>query len=298
MSTLGKVHSMTGYALVKQSLGNSGNSVEIELKSVNQRFFEWQCKTPEALRHWEHRCRALAQEHIHRGKLDCRINLSRAPDNAQLHLNHDLIKAVLSCAQELEHQHTIPAKLNTVELLRWPGVLSDSADLEHLPEDTLNTGVEHCFTQVLQQFQHSRANEGERIRGFMRERLAQADSARLQAQKTAQELQQKLPERLKNKLASIIDSVDPHRVEQEIVIAAQKMDVSEELDRLASHLSEYEQLLQKGGLLGKRLDFLCQELNREANTLGSKSTDISLTQQAVNLKVIIEQLREQVQNVE
>jgi uncharacterized protein (TIGR00255 family) len=297
MSTVNPIFSMTGFASSRQSLPTpSAPMLEIELRSVNQRYVEWQLKCPDSLRFLEPSLRVQAQQLVQRGKLECRINLHSSSVNTTTGLNEAMVNHLLLLQQSVLALNPAASTLTVADLLRWPGVLGEA---DAVPDvEALQAAATTLFGNTLLQFQQSRAAEGEALRHIMLARIQTAHELAKSARQVATQLQALIPERLQQKLASIIETLDPQRVEQEIVLQSSRLDVSEELDRLQTHLNEMQRLLQAGGSLGKRLDFLCQELNREANTLGAKSTDVGLTQLAVSLKVTIEQIREQVQNVE
>ena len=286
------IHSMTAFARAEQAGANG--TLSWELRSVNHRYLEPHLRLPEAFRDLEGAVREALRNGLSRGKVECTLRFS--DDNAGKALQVDLERAaqLVAAAESVAGLIKQPAALNPLEVLGWPGVLvADAADPQALNQSALS-----LFTEALNELKNGREREGSELAKLLNERL---DS--ILEQVVA--LRELVPQMLAGQRQKILDrcaemqaELDPQRLEQELVILAQKSDVAEELDRLSTHVSEVRRVLKTGGQAGRRLDFLMQELNREANTLGSKAFDTRSTQAAVNLKVLIEQMREQVQNIE
>jgi uncharacterized protein (TIGR00255 family) len=286
------IHSMTAFARAEQASANG--TLSWELRSVNHRYLEPHLRLPEAFRDLEGAVREALRNGLSRGKVECTLRFS--DDNAGKALQVDLERAaqLVAAAESVANLIKQPAALNPLEVLGWPGVLvADAADPQALNQSALS-----LFTQALNELKNGRGREGTELAKLLNERL---DSILDQVA----DLRELVPQMLAGQRQKILDrcaemhaELDPQRLEQELVMLAQKSDVAEELDRLNTHVTEVRRVLKTGGQAGRRLDFLMQELNREANTLGSKAFDTRSTQAAVNLKVLIEQMREQVQNIE
>jgi uncharacterized protein (TIGR00255 family) len=286
------IHSMTAFARAEQAGANG--TLSWELRSVNHRYLEPHLRLPESFRDLEGAVREALRNGLSRGKVECTLRFS--DDNAGKALQVDLERAaqLVAAAESVAGLIKQPAALNPLKVLGWPGVLvADAADPQALNQNALS-----LFSQALNELKQSREREGAELAKLLNERL---DSILEQVAA----LRELVPQMLAGQRQKILDrcaemqaELDPQRLEQELVILAQKSDVAEELDRLSTHVSEVRRVLKTGGQAGRRLDFLMQELNREANTLGSKAFDTRSTQAAVNLKVLIEQMREQVQNIE
>ncbi|WNF46656.1 YicC/YloC family endoribonuclease [Pseudomonas sp. SG20056] len=286
------IHSMTAFARAEQAGANG--TLSWELRSVNHRYLEPHLRLPESFRDLEGAVREALRNGLSRGKVECTLRFS--DDNAGKALQVDLERAaqLVAAAESVAGLIKQPAALNPLEVLGWPGVLvANAADPQALNQSALA-----LFTEALNELKNGREREGSELAKLLNERL---DS--ILEQVVA--LRELVPQMLAGQRQKILDrcaemqaELDPQRLEQELVILAQKSDVAEELDRLSTHVSEVRRVLKTGGQAGRRLDFLMQELNREANTLGSKAFDTRSTQAAVNLKVLIEQMREQVQNIE
>jgi uncharacterized protein (TIGR00255 family) len=286
------IHSMTAFARAEQAGANG--TLSWELRSVNHRYLEPHLRLPESFRDLEGAVREALRNGLSRGKVECTLRFS--DDSAGKALQVDLERAaqLVAAAESVAGLIKQPAALNPLEVLGWPGVLvADAADPQALNQNAMS-----LFSQALDELKQSREREGAELAKLLNERL---DSILEQVAA----LRELVPQMLAGQRQKILDrcaemqaELDPQRLEQELVILAQKSDVAEELDRLSTHVSEVRRVLKTGGQAGRRLDFLMQELNREANTLGSKAFDTRSTQAAVNLKVLIEQMREQVQNIE
>ena len=287
------IHSMTGYASANADLGQAGLSLEI--KSVNSRYLDIGFRLSEELRFLEMPFRERIVERVGRGKIECRGYLQaqaggsreRAPDAAMMAELGRLDAAVRRVMPQA-------APLSVAEVLRWPGVLSD----ESLGNEQLQAAALSLFTGLLDEFVATRAREGAKLADVLRDRVARMRERIAAATPLVPVAIAAYQERLAAKLREVVASLDEERIRQEIGVFAAKIDVAEEIARLLTHLDEVERVLIKGGAAGKRLDFLMQELNREANTLSSKSVSAEVTGIALDLKLLIEQMREQVQNLE
>jgi uncharacterized protein (TIGR00255 family) len=287
------IRSMTGFA--RSESRGPGCLLLWELRSVNHRYLEMQLRLPDSLRPLEAQIRQLLGEELGRGRIEASLSLRRVDDEpAPLKLNLPLARQLIEQAGELAKAMPGAAPMNPLEVMKWPGVL-EQAELS-LAE--LAPPVLDGFRQAVVEISAVRGREGERLAALLLVRCD--DIATLVAAVRARlpEVLAKIRDRLRERVEALGASLDPARLEQELAILAQKMDVSEELDRLDSHLVEFRQALAEGKPVGRRLDFLVQEFNREANTLASKSADPLTTSQAVDLKVLIEQMREQIQNIE
>ncbi|HLA30930.1 MAG TPA: YicC/YloC family endoribonuclease [Pseudomonas sp.] len=286
------IHSMTAFARAEQA-GASG-TLSWELRSVNHRYLEPHLRLPEALRDLEGAVREALRNGLSRGKVECTLRFSE--DSAGKPLQVDLERAaqLVAAAQSVANLIKQPAALNPLEVLGWPGVLvADAADPQALNQSALS-----LFTQALSELKNGREREGAELAKLLNERLDSILELVVALRELVPQMLAGQRQKILDRCAEMQAELDPQRLEQELVLLAQKSDVAEELDRLSTHVSEVRRVLKSGGAAGRRLDFLMQELNREANTLGSKAFDTRSTQAAVNLKVLIEQMREQVQNIE
>lgn len=285
--------SMTGFASTTREF--PGGLLSLELRAVNHRYLDIQIRLPEELRVIEAAIRDTIAGKVSRGKVECRIGISHnEADSQTLELNHDTVRQLLAMATEVQSIAPQVRDLGMGEILRWPGVLKTNP----LPPETLQQLCINALQQVLEDFRATRAREGEKLANVLHDRIQGM-------QQIITDIKPRLPVILENyraklsaRLQEALGNIDDDRIKQEFTLFAQKIDVDEELERLNTHLSEIRRILKTGGQVGKRLDFLMQELNREANTLGSKSVSTETTQASVELKVLIEQMREQIQNVE
>lgn len=265
-----------------------------ELRSVNQRFLETYFRLPEAFRQLEMGLRERLRSILTRGKVECSLRIElKSNQNNGLSLNQDYAKQVISSLQWLKETAN-EGEINLVDILRFPGVVdAQSQDLDQVSQDLLAG-----FEQILADFIAMRGREGANVHRLIQQRLdtIAEETAKVQAQMPS--ILQWQKDRLSQRFDELNVQLDPQRLEQEMVLLAQRVDVAEELDRLQLHIKETTAILQKGGAVGRKLDFMMQELNREANTLASKSINADVTNSAVELKVLIEQMREQIQNLE
>ena len=287
------IHSMTGFAAVTRELAQG--SLSLELRSVNSRYLEIHFRLDESLRALEPGLRELIGGALSRGKVECRLNFTaRAAGQAPLRLNTTLAEQLAQLGRELHALLPEGQPLGAADLLRWPGVVeSDSLSAENLQADSLE-----LMKQALAELSASRSREGDKLKDFLLQRAGQMDGLVAGVQPHIPKLIAAYQEKLAARLREAMAGSDDDRIRQELALFAQKIDVDEELSRLTTHLGELRRILAKGGAVGKRLDFLMQELNREANTLGSKSVATEITQTSMELKVLIEQMREQIQNLE
>lgn len=285
--------SMTGYAVASREL--AGGLLSVELRAVNHRYLDLSLRLPDELRLLENQLREKLAGRVSRGKLDCRIGFSaRAEQQPKLQLNSAFLSDLVQLAG---HARTIApgaGDLKLGELLRWPGVLITDAVT---PEAMQQTALE-LLDLALADFAATRGREGEKLAQMLLERIAKMETLVADIAPRLPAIVAAYDDKLKTRLVEALGSLDDDRVRQEVALFAQKIDVAEELSRLTAHLGEIRRILKQGGAVGKRLDFLMQELHREANTLGSKSVALETSQTALELKVLIEQMREQVQNIE
>ncbi|RUO69309.1 YicC family protein [Pseudidiomarina salinarum] len=283
---------MTGYA--RHELKAGWGSAVWELRSVNQRYLETYFRLPDAMRGIENTLRERLRKQLQRGKVECnlRLHMEQAEQTA-LNLNEELAKSVISSANWIANQSS-SSYLNPIDVLRWPGVVAQQE--ENL--DAVQSDVLKAFETALAEFIENRESEGTALKNLLEERLSGISEQASFVRSRMPEVLQWQRERLQTRFAEAQVELDPQRVEQELIMLAQKVDVAEELDRLDAHVAETTKILRKGGACGRRLDFMMQEFNREANTLASKSINAEITAAAVELKVLIEQMREQIQNIE
>lgn len=288
--------SMTGYATASAEL-DSG-SLTLELRAVNHRYLDIQLRMPDELRSLEGTLREAITAQLQRGKVECRINYAARSAQSGTALNRGLLQQLAAWNKEVQDALPDAQTLSVADVLRWNGVLETPA----ASADELRAMLLELLQQVLQEFSASRAREGEKLKDFLLQRVEKIEALRnsvmphVPAAIAAYE--QKLIARLREAMQNAPEDVWDERIRQEITLFAGKIDVDEELSRLASHLAEMRRILAQGGAVGKRLDFLMQELNREANTLGSKSVDAEVSRSAMEMKILIEQMREQIQNLE
>ncbi|BAO28137.1 YicC/YloC family endoribonuclease [Sulfuritalea hydrogenivorans] len=289
------IYSMTGYAAASRDLGSA--VMNLEIKSVNSRYLDIGFRLSEDLRFLEMPLREKIVERIGRGKIECRGYLQaqpaqgaarqRTPNPAllgELGKLDDAVRSVLPQA----------APLSVAEVLRWPGVLGDDS----LTAEQLQASAQELFAKLLDEFVATREREGAKLADVLRDRAARMREQVRAAEPLLPAALEAYRERLSTKLREAVANLDEERIRQEVGVFAAKIDVAEEIARLVTHMDELERVLKKGGAVGKRLDFLMQELNREANTLASKSVSGEVTAIALELKLLIEQMREQVQNLE
>ena len=285
--------SMTAFARTQQSL-DEGELIW-EIRSVNHRFLELHMKMPEDFLASEMRFREILQQRLKRGKVECYLRFNANEQYAEtLNVNQLQAKSLILACQKINDLLHQPSDVNPMEVLLYPGVVQE-AKLDMTP---VLAACEAGLTAALDDLIAHREREGGRMSDLILQRCDEIGQIVKQTRNTLPEIQERYQKKLRDRLDELKIEVNYDRLEQELVHLAQKMDVDEELDRLDSHLIEMKDVLNRDEAVGRRLDFLMQELNREANTLGSKSADISSTNASVELKVLIEQMREQIQNIE
>ncbi|MCL1059745.1 YicC family protein [Shewanella gelidimarina] len=286
------IQSMTAYARIEHKA--DWGTASWEIRSVNQRYLETYLRLPEHFRSLEPVLRDRLRKRLNRGKIEVNLRYDlNEGDSSELQLNKELAKQIINAANWVKDEAK-QGELNVVDVLRWPGVMSSSEqDMDALGKDLLG-----AFDLAIDEFIEARGREGEAINTMLQTRLDQIVEQVAVVRGHMPAIMQWQRDKLTNRLAEITGELDPARMEQEMVLMAQKMDVAEEMDRLDAHVTETRLILKKGGAQGRRLDFMMQEFNRESNTLASKSISADVTAAAVELKVLIEQMREQIQNVE
>ncbi|MBL8533712.1 MAG: YicC family protein [Betaproteobacteria bacterium] len=287
------IFSMTGYAAVTRDL--PVGSLTLELRSVNHRYLDITFRAAEEFRVFEPAMREMLAAKHSRGKLECRISLNRgtaAP--SLLEINVPLLDKLVELNAQVQSKLPQATTLSVSDILRWPGMFgAETLPMEELRETTLG-----LLAEALAEFTASRGREGEKLKQLLIERADRMDQLAKDVAPKIPQLVAAQQERFVQRMREAGVTMDEERIRQEVVMYASRIDVDEELSRLHTHLGELRRILGKGGAVGKRLDFLMQELNREANTLGSKSVDVDVSQTSMELKVLIEQMREQVQNIE
>lgn len=285
--------SMTAFS--SKSMDYKWGSLVWEIRSVNHRYLDVMVKIPEELRSLEMQVREQVAGKIKRGKVECALRFkAKLGHNSEVVVNEVYAAAVIKATQVVSKILHQPTELNPMDILNWPGVVNEpEQDLKHVNEVAMD-----LFDQALDDLVANRESEGKRLQYMiMKRREAMVDHVTEEIRRRP-EIVKAYREKMLSKIEDLKADPDMDRFEQELAYIAQKMDVDEELDRLESHLSELKSIFTRNEPIGRRLDFLMQEMNREANTLGSKSVDIKTTQISVELKVLIEQMREQVQNIE
>jgi uncharacterized protein (TIGR00255 family) len=287
------IHSMTGFAAQTREVG--GASIHLELRSVNSRYLDLFFRIGDELRQAEPALRELIGARLARGKVECRLNLqSGGGELRELALNGALLDQLAAAEATIRARLPQATGLSVGEVLRWPGMLADDG----VSFERLQPVLAELARAALDELVATRAREGAKLADMIRERITRMRELVAQAQPRLPALVAEYQEKLATRLRDALASLDEDRIRQEVALFAQRIDVAEELNRLAAHLDEVERILAKGGAAGKRLDFLMQELNREANTLASKAAASDVTGIAMEMKVLIEQMREQVQNIE
>lgn len=286
------IRSMTAFAR-RDSTTQSG-VLSWEVRSVNHRYLEVSLRLPEEFRAMDVAVRKLVGTYLARGKVECNLKFQPAVSGAQLSINTELAQQVVTAARQIDHLLYNPAAVNSIDILRWPGVLNPAeVDWEQLRGAALA-----ALEETLQALREARLREGEDLKRHVLQRVDAMAGLVEDVRARMPELVVRQRDKLRARVAELAEQVDAERMEHEVAVLAQKMDVDEEMDRMATHLQEVRRTLDQEEPIGRRLDFLMQELNREANTLGSKSVDVESTRASVELKVLIEQMREQVQNIE
>jgi uncharacterized protein (TIGR00255 family) len=287
------IASMTGFAR-REATGEWGTLV-CELRSVNHRFLEAAFRLPDELRAAEGELRARLALKVRRGKVDCTISYRRAQGaGAALDVDPVALERLRAAMQLVARSLGGPAAVSPLDVLRWPGVLREEA----ADSEPLLAAAAALFGATLEELIAARLREGERLRELLEQRCQTLEALVTAVRRRLPEVHARVRARLEERLAELDAAVDRERLEQELLLLLQRLDVDEELERLSGHVAEVRRVIGAGEPAGRRLDFLMQELNREANTLSSKSQDLETTRSAVDMKVVIEQMREQVQNAE
>jgi uncharacterized protein (TIGR00255 family) len=287
------IRSMTGYAVASREL--QYGTLSVELRSVNHRYLDIQFRLPDELRAVEPALRETLSAQVVRGKVECRVGFVATPGAGKsLRINEDLLQQIGALESKVRKVMAGATQLTAAEALRWPGVLAS----EPLPLEELQAACQELLTAAVTDFTGARAREGGKLRQLMLERGEAMERRIAGIVSRIPQVITAYRERLAARLKEALGSGEEERIRQEVAVFATKIDVDEELSRLGAHVTELKRVLADGGTVGKQLDFLMQELNREANTLASKSVDLAVTQAALDLKLLIEQMREQVQNIE
>lgn len=284
--------SMTAFARAIKQL--PWGTITWEIRSLNHRYLEVGFRLPDTQRNQEIAFREAARKLINRGKLDCTLQLSLNRDQQGVAINSALAHRYLEATAQIAALIPQAAPISPMDILRWPGVLEESV----VDSEELSASVLDLFGECLEQLVDNRTREGDQLGELILQRIHAIREETAKVRASLPQILSAQKQKLIDRIAELAVQVDPDRLEQEVVLLAQKADVDEELDRIDVHIGEISRVLKNRGPIGRRLDFFMQELNREANTLSSKSIATDTTQSAVELKVLIEQMREQIQNIE
>jgi uncharacterized protein (TIGR00255 family) len=287
------IYSMTAYAR-KEAKGDWGSAVW-EIRSVNQRYLETYFRLPEQFRGLEPLLRERFRKRLARGKVECHLRFEANPaSKSELNINEVLAAQVIKAANQIMTMTGEISRINPFQVMQWPGVM----ETPEQDMDSINKALLTAFDAALNEFIDARGREGENLKELIEQRLTAISEQVVKVRALMPEVLQWQRDRLINKFEEAKIELDSTRVEQELILLAQKSDVAEELDRLDSHVKETNNVMKQGGSCGRKLDFMMQEFNRESNTLASKSINTEVTATGVELKVLIEQMREQIQNIE
>lgn len=287
------IRSMTAFA--RQEKQEKWGRLVWEIRSVNHRYLEVSTRLPDDFRVLEQKIRTEIASKLNRGKVECNLKFSSSMDVGEdIAINEEFAKKVIQASRHVDSLLYNPSPINAMDILKWPGVLQGAeAEFDRIRDQAMTLlGI------TLSALVDMRQGEGEKIKAMIEQRGAGIKETVTRVRAVIPQIISRRRERLTNRLEELKDEVDQARLEQELVLLVQKLDVDEELDRLDAHLDEVVRLVNSKDPVGRRLDFLMQELNREANTLGSKSIDVDTSRASVDLKVFIEQMREQIQNIE
>lgn len=284
--------SMTAFA--RNTIEFSWGSVTCELRSVNHRFLETSFRMPETMREIEMSLREIARKALTRGKVDCSMQVNFNNSDASVAADMALVRRTVDIAEKVAAELQNPAPVSPLDIMRMPGILKD----QEIDTQDLHQAAKQTFKATVEQLLEGRQREGDKLADMIELRLSGIETQIALVRGELPGILEYQRQRLQEKLRDLKTQLDEDRLEQEMVIIANRADVDEELDRLEAHISEIRLALHSADSIGRRLDFLMQELNREANTLGSKSISTVTTQVSVELKVLIEQMREQIQNIE
>ncbi|MBV1950873.1 MAG: YicC family protein [Cycloclasticus sp.] len=287
------IRSMTSFASCEAEIGSY--TIIWEVRSVNHRYLDVSSRLPEAFRAIEPLVREAVSKHLKRGKIECNLSYKKDKQGEQaIEINEERLNQLLNAASKIETGMNHFQAISPLDILRWPGIQAEfKEDMEPIHQAAIE-----LLNDALKQLIESREREGANITDMVTSRCELIHEQMVLAKQRLPEVQRLLREKLEKKIDDLLAEPEQARLEQELVYFLQKMDVEEELDRLDSHVKEVRRILEQDEPVGRRLDFLMQELNREANTLGSKSADLQTTNVSVELKVLIEQMREQIQNIE
>ncbi|EGW23204.1 YicC/YloC family endoribonuclease [Methylobacter tundripaludum] len=287
------IRSMTAFAGNETEIGDL--TISCELRSVNHRYCDISLRLPDRLRFVEADLRSAIAAKINRGKVECSLSYKKQAKNGQgFIINTDAVATLLAATHTIEQQMMGPLSFSALDVLAFPGIQQEP----DIDKEQLDLGIATLVDQTLAQLLEAREREGAQLKLLIEERCAKMLIFVVSAGKRMPEVLLLIRNKLNDRIAELVAQPDFDRLEQELVLLAQKLDITEELDRLETHITEVLRVLKQKDPVGRRLDFLMQELNREANTLGSKSTDKEMTKIAIELKVLIEQMREQIQNIE
>jgi len=284
---------MTAYGRTDDT--NNQNTISCEIRSINHRYLEISIRMPEELRPLEQKIRNHISNKIKRGKIECNIRIEKHNTyNEMLSINQDLLKNIIGAVEKTNSELSTFAPLNTLDLLRWPGVLEKSV----LNPEKIDKPLLKLIDEAIEIVIDTRQREGKKIKEMLAERCSKIKEIVNDVREQMPIIIQKIRKKLSQRVQEISDELDNERLEQELLFLSQKMDIEEEIDRLKVHADEVIRVINQKEPVGRRLDFLMQEMNRESNTLGSKSNHIHTSNASVELKVLIEQMREQIQNIE
>lgn len=287
------IKSMTAF-VQHRGQGEWGNAVW-EIRTVNHRYFDQALRLPEELRELEPQLRELTRQHIQRGKIECTLKYkSQINQTSPLTIDQNLLKIITQLSQEVTSVAHDVLPLRLIDLLKWPGMIN----IQELEVTEIIPIIFSLYEEALHRLVEVREREGLALKEMIMTRLNAIENLVKKITAVQPTILKMQREQLQQRLAEIKIEYDPQRFEQEMVLLAQKSDVMEELDRLKTHVNEVQRITEQGGVVGRQLDFFMQELNRETNTMGSKTTNAELTQTVVELKILIEQMREQIQNIE
>ena len=287
------LHSMTGFA--RESAECEMGTLTWEIRAVNHRYLDVQVKLPDEMRPWEQNFRQQVSAALNRGKVECALHFRRTFDQQnELEINTELVELIGTRIKEMSAELPATGAVNPFDVMRWPGVVQQ----REIDAEPLFGKAEQILDATLAAIRAMRANEGARIATMLESRCADIAAISKSVRNRMPEVLEAARLKQRERIEKLDVDADPARLETELALIAQKLDVDEELDRLDSHIVEIRDVLERDEPVGRRLDFLMQELNREANTLASKSNDTETTKAAVELKVLIEQMREQIQNIE
>lgn len=286
------IFSMTAFA--RHEWVMPAGSFNLELRSVNHRYLELYLRLPDSLREVEAELRDVLRQMLSRGKIDATLRFEPLSDSKNMVINQSVATQLANLCQELVSVTRQEPNIQAIDFLKWPGVIEQQALLT--PE--VRKELSLFFQTTVKKLIEAREREGQALKEFLLQRLIQCETQLNLIRQFFPDMVMMQKEKLTQRLAELSAMLDTQRLEQEIAILAQKLDISEEVDRLATHLQEAHRILAEGGQVGRRMDFLLQEMNREANTMSSKAMDVKIQYAVVEIKVLLEQIREQVQNIE